>query len=88
MLSLLILLILLILLQVEGYDYSQSFVDLLLAQKRKRGIKNLNVYRGDCHKQKETCGDKKFNLIFGGNLIDRLHSPMLWLQQSKVMLDS
>ena len=74
-------------LKVEAYDYSQSFVDLLLAQQKKEGIKNLNAYRGDCHKQKETCGGRKFNLIFGGNLIDRLHSPMLGLQQSKVILD-
>jgi len=72
--------------KVEAYDYSQSFVDMLLEQKKKRNLVNLTTYQGDSHRQKFICQSKEFDLIFGCNLIDRLHSPEQWILQSKEML--
>jgi len=48
-----------------------------------QGVTNLRAYQGDSHKQEELT-DEKFDLIFGCNLIDRLHTPSQWVQQSKV----
>jgi hypothetical protein len=44
----------------------------------------LLAYQGDCHQQKDICRTKQFDLIHGCNLIDRLHSPEMWVAQSKV----
>ena len=49
-----------------------------------QGVENLKAYQGDSHKQNELTS-KKFDLIFGCNLIDRLQHPRQWLHQSKVM---
>ena len=49
-----------------------------------QGVENLKAYQGDSHKQNELTS-KKFDLIFGCNLIDRLQYPRQWLHQSKVM---
>lgn len=72
--------------KVEGYDYSQGFIDMMIEQIEKRKLSNLTAYQGDSHKQDEICHEKKFDMIFGCNLIDRLHSPEIWVQQSKAML--
>jgi len=71
--------------KVEAYDYSQGFVDMMLQKRDQKGLTNLRAYQGDSHKQEELT-QQKFDLIFGCNLIDRLHTPRLWLQQSKAML--
>jgi len=68
---------------VEAYDYSQGFVDMMLAKKTEKGLENLRAYQGDSHKQNELTS-QKFDLIFGCNLIDRLQFPRQWLLQSKV----
>jgi len=72
-------------LDVEAYDYSQGFVDMMLEKKKEKGLDNLKAYQGDSHRQEE-CTSQKFDLIFGCNLIDRLHTPRSWLLQSKAML--
>ena len=72
---------------VEAYDYSQGFVDMMIAKAANRGIRNLVAYQGDSHRQKEICQLKTFDLIHGSNLIDRLHSPEKWVLQSKVRID-
>jgi len=69
---------------VEAYDFSQSFVDMMLENKDLKGLHNLHAYQGDSHIQnKLTTG--KFDLIFGCNLIDRLHTPIEWVKQSQVL---
>ena len=60
-----------------------DLVDLMKAAKEGQGVDNLLCYQGDCHKQSELT-DHKFDLILGSNLIDRLHTPLDWIQQSKV----
>ena len=68
---------------MEAYDYSQGFVDMMPAQQERRGLDNLVCYQGDSHRQTDMTHNK-FDLIFGCNLIDRLHTPIDWIQQSKV----
>ena len=68
---------------MEAYDYSQGFVDMMRAQQERRGLDNLVCYQGDSHRQ-AAMTDNKFDLIFGCNLIDRLHTPIDWIRQSKV----
>ena len=70
--------------QVEGYDYSQGFVEMMLGEKAKGNVENLTAYQGDSHKQKELTRSKHFDMILGCNLIDRLHTPCEWILQSKV----
>lgn len=72
--------------QVEGYDYSHGFIKMMEKQKGKKNLTNLRAYQGDSHQQTQITTLKKFDMIFGCNLIDRLHTPQLWLQQSKEML--
>jgi len=72
--------------QVKAYDYSQGFVDNMLSKAEEKGLANLTACAGDSHKQKEIYPGDKFDLIFGCNLIDRLHTPQDWIQQSKDML--
>ena len=71
--------------QVEAYDYSQSFVDMMLENKSHKGLDNLTAYQGDSHIQNQLTTEK-FDLIFGCNLIDRLHTPIDWVKQSQVSL--
>jgi len=71
--------------KVEGYDYSQSFVDMMLDNKSKKGLSNLTAYQGDSHAQDQLTNEK-FDLIFGCNLIDRLHTPIDWVKKSQAML--
>jgi len=70
---------------VEAYDYSQGFVDMCCKERDQQGLTNLTVYQGDSHKQKDLT-EHRFDLIFGCNLIDRLHTPREWIEQSKAML--
>ena len=49
----------------------------------RRQLTNLKCYQGDSHVQ-QTYTQQKFDLIFGCNLIDRLHTPSVWIHQSKV----
>jgi len=71
--------------KVEAYDYSQSFVDMMNEHKMRKGLQNLKGYQGDSHIQDQLTTEK-FDLIFGCNLIDRLHTPIEWLKRSKEML--
>ena len=68
---------------MEAYDFSHSFVDIMIVEKERRGIENLVCYQGDSHQQNKLT-DNKFDLIFGCNLIDKLHTPIIWIEQSKV----
>ena len=56
---------------------------MMRAQQERRGLDNLVCYQGDSHRQ-AAMTDNKFDLIFGCNLIDRLHTPINWIRQSKV----
>ena len=56
---------------------------MMRAQQERRGLDNLVCYQGDSHRQ-ATITHNKFDLIFGCNLIDRLHTPIDWIRQSKV----
>jgi len=71
--------------KVEAYDYSESFVDMMLLNKYLKGLNNLTAYQGDSHIQNQLTSEK-FDLIFGCNLIDRLHTPIEWVKQSQAML--
>jgi formylglycine-generating enzyme required for sulfatase activity/2-polyprenyl-3-methyl-5-hydroxy-6-metoxy-1,4-benzoquinol methylase len=83
---------------VEAFDYSQSFVDLLEKHwSKKQGQpetagKALKCYQGDAHKVGEISGillggqpqaRKKFDVIVAANLIDRLHTPKEFVLQTK-----
>ena len=70
--------------QVCAYDYSRGFVENMLSKAQTAGVTNLEGRQGDSHAQAEMYPGRKFDLIFGCNLIDRLHSPALWVEQSKV----
>ena len=52
-------------------------------EQEKRGLDNLISYQGDSHQQ-EKMTENRFDMIFGCNLIDRLHTPIDWIKQSKV----
>jgi len=71
--------------KVEAYDYSESFVDMMLENKVQKGLYNLTAYQGDSHIQNQLTTEK-FDLIFACNLIDRLHTPIEWVKQSQEML--
>lgn len=70
---------------MEAYDSCLGFVDVLRRRALKQGARNLKVFQGDAHHQLELCEPKKYDLILGCNLIDRLHSPKEWVLQSKVI---
>ena len=58
----------------------------MLAKAKTAGLTNLEGRQGDSHAQAEMYPGRRFDLIFGCNLIDRLHTPLLWVQQSKVTI--
>ena len=58
---------------------------MMKEQQARRHLTNLTSYQGDSHDQRNLTQDT-FDLIFGCNLIDRLHSPSVWIKQSKVRL--
>ena len=72
--------------QVEAYDYSEGFVEMMRSEESRRELTNLTCYQGDSHVQ-QSYSQNKFDLILGCNLIDRLHTPSLWIKQSKVVTD-
>jgi len=58
---------------------------MMLLNKYLKGLNNLTAYQGDSHIQNQLTTEK-FDLIFGCNLIDRLHTPIEWVKQSQAML--
>ena len=70
--------------QVCAYDYSDGFVENMKRKATELNVSNLEARQGDSHAQQSLYPDRKFDLIFGCNLIDRLHTPHLWVTQSKV----
>ena len=48
-------------------------------------MKKIQAYQGDAHEMEKIAHQKEFDLILGCNLIDRLHSPELWINQTKKM---
>jgi len=56
---------------------------MMLENKVLKGLHNLHAYQGDSHIQNKLTTEK-FDLIFGCNLIDRLHTPIEWVKQSQV----
>ena len=73
-------------LQVCAYDYSHGFIENMLAKAECAGVTNLEGRQGDSHAQAQIYPGRKFDLILGCNLIDRLHTPELWVRQCKVTL--
>ena len=71
--------------KVCAYDYSEGFVENMRSRARQMKVDNLECRQGDSHRQQELYPGQKFDLIFGCNLIDRLHSPASWVTQSKVL---
>ena len=71
-------------LQVCAYDYSEGFVENMKTKAEELNVSNLEARQGDSHGQLSLYPGRRFDLIFGCNLIDRLHTPNLWVTQSKV----
>lgn len=70
--------------EVVGIDYSQSFVkaaDAILKGKFDHLVNKVKFEQGDACKLSEHLG--KFDVIFGGNLIDRLYEPTAFLTHVK-----
>jgi len=74
--------------KVFAYDYCPSFVRMLETEKSHRSIDNLEAVQGDANRQDELFPNRKFDLIVGCNLIDRLSTPKKWILQSKEMLSA
>jgi SAM-dependent methyltransferase len=69
---------------VSSFDYSSKF----LATAMNHQTKNMTLFEADAHNihtYSEVEG-KKFNLIVGANLIDRMSNPREWIQNSKKLL--
>jgi 5-histidylcysteine sulfoxide synthase len=69
---------------VTAFDYSSKF----LAAAKEHQTKNMTLLEADAHVV-HTCPDvqgKKFNLIVGANLVDRMSNPRQWIQNSKKLL--
>ena len=71
-------------LQVCAYDYSEGFVENMKTKAEELNVSNLEARQGDSHGQLSLYPGRRFDLIFGCNLIDRLHTPHSWVTQSKV----
>ena len=66
--------------QVVGLDYSQAFVDAankVLKESHQDLVDKVKFVQGDACKLNSDLG--KFDLIFAGNLIDRLYDPEAFL---------
>ena len=70
--------------QVCAYDYSEGFVENMKRKAAELTLSNLEATQGDSHAQQALYPGRRFDLIFGCNLIDRLHTPQSWVSQSKV----
>lgn len=69
---------------VTSYDYSAKLLAAAISNKSK----NMTLFQGDAHiahLNPEVKG-KKFNLIVGANLVDRMSNPREWIQNSKELL--
>ena len=67
-----------------AYDYSDGFVENMKTKAAELNVGNLEARQGDSHAQLDLYPGRRFDLIFGCNLIDRLHTPHTWVKQSKV----
>jgi hypothetical protein len=69
---------------VTAYDYSAKFLTAAIDNK----TKNMTLFHGDAHVAhlNPVVGGKKFNLIVGANLVDRMSNPREWIQNSKSIL--
>ena len=69
---------------VTAYDYSAKFLASVAGHK----TENLTLFQGDAHVAhlNPAVEGKKFNLIVGANLIDRMSNPREWIQNSKKIL--
>ena len=67
-----------------AYDYSDGFVENMKTKAAELNVCNLEARQGDSHAQQALYPGRRFDLIFGCNLIDRLHTPQSWVKQSKV----
>jgi len=76
--------------KVEAFDYSDPFVDMMKKKITEKGIKNVIPYQADAHdllnSVKEPNPEGKFDLIFNCNLIDRLHTPIKFLEDAVKLL--
>ena len=70
--------------KVCAYDYSEGFVENMKRKATELTVCNLEATQGDSHAQQALYPGRRFDLIFGCNLIDRLHTPQSWVSQSKV----
>jgi len=69
---------------VVSMDQSEAFVDMLESRK----ASNVTAVIGDAlfaHND-ERVGGKRYNLIVGANLVDRLLDPSAWIQSAKDLL--
>mmetsp|Transcript_8532 Transcript_8532/g.20638 ORF Transcript_8532/g.20638 Transcript_8532/m.20638 type:complete len:1930 (-) Transcript_8532:626-6415(-) len=86
---------------VEAFDYATGFVDMLEKEKRLDPFslftttsttssckKQLICYQADAHKLLEVCRfpESTYDLVSGANLIDRLHSPEVFLEGCKKLV--
>jgi SAM-dependent methyltransferase len=77
--------------KVEAFDYSSNFVDSLKRHQNQFlgeavASAKMTSYQGDAHTMKVHARLPVYDLIIGCNLIDRLHSPELWVQQAKELV--
>jgi len=57
---------------------------MLKGEQKKRGAANVIGLFGDTNNQMDLFKGKRFNLILGSNLIEKLENPIEWVIQSKV----
>lgn len=57
---------------------------MLQGEQKKRGVANIISLFGDTNNQMNLFKGKRFNLILGSNLIEKLNDPTKWILQSKV----
>lgn len=70
--------------QVIAYDLATGFVDMA----KKHAPDNMAATLGDAmaFQRDPLVQGRKFNLIVGSNLVDRVPDPRQWIKQSTAML--
>jgi 5-histidylcysteine sulfoxide synthase len=70
--------------EVVAFDFATEFVE----ECRNRAPKNMTAFVADAHKvgEYDQIAARKFDLIVGANLIDRMTDPIEWISQSKQLL--
>jgi SAM-dependent methyltransferase len=70
--------------EVVAFDFAAGFVE----ECKNRAPKNVTSFIGDALKidEYEQVADRKFDLIVGANLIDRLSEPIEWIARCKNLL--